>query len=174
MAWLQLVQTGELEARARRLQTQTSTPLGTRRPIVDRTGRLVAMDEKRFRLWAHPRYFNLPGDDPGRVRPPEDVVTLLAAPLSRSAESLRVELGDSRSGVRLAEGLDPETADRIRGLGISGLDLEAYPQRVYPQGSLFANVVGFLNDERVPQAGPVSYTHLRAHETLRSRMPSSA
>ena len=166
MAWLQLVQTGALEARARRLQTQTSTPLGTRRPIVDRTGRLVAMDEKRFRLWAHPRYFNLPGDEPGRVRPPEDVVELLATPLARSPESLRQELGARRSGVRLAEGLDPETADRIRALGISGLDLEAYPQRIYPQGPLFANVVGFLNDERVPQAGLEQSRHddLQRHE----------
>ena len=76
MAWLQVVQTGELESRARRLQTQTSATLGQRRPIVDRNGRLVAMDEVRFRLWAHPRYFNLPGDDPGLVRPPKDVVDL--------------------------------------------------------------------------------------------------
>ena len=153
MAWLQVVQTGELESRARRLQTQTSATLGQRRPIVDRTGRLVAMDEVRFRLWAHPRYFNLPGDDPGLVRPPEDVVDLLATPLAQPAPQLLKQLGQRRSGVKLAEGLDPETAERIRSLGISGLDLEAYPQRVYPQGDLFANVVGFLNDERVPQAG---------------------
>lgn len=62
MAWLQLVQAPDLEQRARQLQTQRTQPLGQRRPIVDRTGRLVAMDEKRFRLWAHPRYFNMPGD----------------------------------------------------------------------------------------------------------------
>ena len=153
MAWLQVVQTGELESRARRLQTQTSATLGQRRPIVDRNGRLVAMDEVRFRLWAHPRYFNLPGDDPGLVRPPEDVVDLLASPLAQPSPQLLKQLGQRRSGVKLAEGLDPETAERIRSLGISGLDLEAYPQRVYPQGDLFANVVGFLNDERVPQAG---------------------
>mgnify|MGYP001485222077 FL=1 len=153
MAWLQVVQTGELESRARRLQTQTSATLGQRRPIVDRNGRLVAMDEVRFRLWAHPRYFNLPGDDPGLVRPPEDVVDLLATPLAQPAPQLLKQLGQRRSGVKLSEGLDPETAERIRSLGISGLDLEAYPQRVYPQGDLFANVVGFLNDERVPQAG---------------------
>jgi cell division protein FtsI (penicillin-binding protein 3) len=153
MAWLQVVQTGELESRARRLQTQTSATLGQRRPIVDRTGRLVAMDEVRFRLWAHPRYFNLPGDAPGLVRPPEDVVDLLATPLAQPSPQLLKQLGQRRSGVKLAEGLDPETAERIRSLGISGLDLEAYPQRVYPQGDLFANVVGFLNDERVPQAG---------------------
>ena len=169
MAWLQLVQTGALEARARRLQTQTSVPLGTRRPIVDRTGRLVAMDEKRFRLWAHPRYFNLPGDEPEAIRPPEDVVELLAEPLARSSESLLKDLGEQRSGVRLAEGLDPETAARIRALGISGLDLEAYPQRIYPQGSLFANVVGFLNGERVPQAGLEQSRHddLLRHEQSR-------
>lgn len=153
MAWLQVVQTGELESRARRLQTQTSATLGQRRPIVDRNGRLVAMDEVRFRLWAHPRYFNLPGDDPGLVRPPEDVVDLLASPLAQPSPQLLKQLGQRRSGVKLAEGLDPETAERIRSLGISGLDLEAYPQRVYPQGDLFANVVGFLNDERVAQAG---------------------
>ena len=153
MAWLQVVQTGELESRARRLQTQTSATLGQRRPIVDRNGRLVAMDEVRFRLWAHPRYFNLPGDDPGLVRPPKDVVDLLATPLAQPAPQLLKQLGQRRSGVKLAEGLDPETAERIRSLGISGLDLEAYPQRIYPQGDLFANVVGFLNDERVPQAG---------------------
>ena len=169
MAWLQLVQTGDLEARARRLQTQTRDPLGQRRPIVDRTGRLVAMDETRFRLWAHPRYFNLPGDDPGLVRPPEDVVQHLARPLAQSQDKLLEQLGERRSGIRLAEELDPETADRIRALGISGLDLEAYPQRVYPQGSLFANVVGFLNDERVPQAGLEQSRHsdLLRHEQSR-------
>ena len=78
---------------------------------------------------------------------------LLATPLAQPAPQLLKQLGQRRSGVKLAEGLDPETAERIRSLGISGLDLEAYPQRVYPQGELFANVVGFLNDERVPQAG---------------------
>ena len=33
MAWLQLVQTGDLEARARRLQTQTRTPLARNTPV---------------------------------------------------------------------------------------------------------------------------------------------
>ena len=153
MAWLQLVQTNELEARARQLQTQQSQPLGQRRPIVDRHGRLVAMDEERFRLWAHPRYFNFPGDPLDRVRSPEDVAERLAAVLSLPTDKLLREMGTQESGIKLHSGIDPETASRIRAMGISGLDLEAYPQRIYPQGDLFANVVGFLNDERVAQAG---------------------
>ena len=170
MAWLQLVQAQTLEERARRLQTQQTQPLGQRRPIVDRTGRLVAIDEKRFRLWAHPRYFNLPGDAPSQVRPAADVAAVLAEPLARPADELLKSMGDRVSGIKLAEEIDPETADRIRYLGVSGLDLEPYPQRVYPQGPLFANVVGFLNTERVAQAGLEQSrdTDLARHEQARS------
>ena len=77
MAWLQVFQATELEARARSVQTQRTQPQGTRRPIVDRTGRLVALDEERYRLWLHPRYFNLPGDEPTLIRPPADVAARL-------------------------------------------------------------------------------------------------
>ena len=153
LAWLQVKEGDRLQARARAIQTQSIRPIGKRRTIVDRTGRLVALDEERFTLWAHPRYFSLPGDDPGTVRKPAAVVDRLVQVLARPRQELLDRIGDRRSGVKLATNLDPETAQRVRELGISGLDLEAYPQRIYPQGQLFANVVGFLNLERVPQAG---------------------
>ncbi len=92
MAWLQVLQAPELEARARALQTQRTQPIGIRRSIVDRTGRLVALDEQHFRLWAHPRYFNFPGDDPGLIRKPIDVASklsgLLSIPMAELAQRL--------------------------------------------------------------------------------------
>jgi cell division protein FtsI (penicillin-binding protein 3) len=153
LAWLQVVDGHRLQAKARSFQTLSIDPIGERRTVVDRMGRLVAIDEERFTLWAHPRYFNLPGDAPQLVRPAADVAAKLAVVLAQPADQLLRTIGDRRTGVKLATNLDPETAARIRRLGISGLDLEAYPQRIYPQGSLFANVVGFLNLERHPQAG---------------------
>ena len=170
MAWLQLFQAEELEARARSVQTQRTQPLGIRRPIVDRTGRLIALDEERYRLWLHPRYFNLPGDDPTHIRPPADVADRLAPLLSMSPETILQKIGDRPSGIKLLEGLDPETAASVRAAGISGVDLESYLHRVYPQGELFANVVGFLNQERVPQAGLEQSRHddLQRHELARS------
>ena len=153
LAWLQVIDTANLQSRARAIQTQSRTPLGKRRTIVDRTGRLVALDEERFTLWAHPRYFNFPGDDPQKVRKPDEVAARLSAVLAVPGDSLLQTMAGRPSGVKLRSDIDPETAARIRQLGISGLDLEAYPQRIYPQGSLFANVVGFLNLERAPQAG---------------------
>lgn len=153
LAWVQVIQGNELLNRARAIQTQTITPLGRRRTIVDRQGRLVALDEERFTVWAHPRYFSFPGDDIGRLRSPLDVARKLSPVLAKPMGDLLKAMEGRKSGVKLASELDPETAQRVRELGISGVDLEAYPQRVYPQAGLFANVVGFLNLERIPQAG---------------------
>jgi len=172
LAWLQIATGDSLQARARAIQTQSIPPIGRRRTIVDRSGRLVALDEQRFRLWAHPRYFNFPGDPPNQVRKPEEVAVRLSPVLALPVAQLRQDLLRRHSGIKLASDLDPETAHRVKKLGISGLDLEAYPHRIYPQGSLFANVVGFLNLERVPQAGLEQSRDrdLRRHEdTLRMR-----
>ncbi|MEB3157695.1 MAG: penicillin-binding protein 2 [Cyanobacteriota bacterium] len=153
LVWLQVMQGDVLQSRARQIQTQSVKPLGTRRTIVDRVGRLVAIDEERYTLWAHPRYFSFPGDDTGLRRRPDEVMARLAAALGRPKEDLLREVQGRASGVKLLTNLDPQTAAKVKALEISGLDLEAYPQRVYPQGSLFANVVGFLNLDRAPQAG---------------------
>ena len=153
LAWLQIADGHNLQSRARAIQTQSIAPIGTRRTIVDRNGRLVALDEQRYTLWAHPRYFNFPGDDPQVRRRSDEVAQKLAAVLAQPSAKLAATLSTRPSGIKLATDLDPETAQRVRRLGISGLDLEAYPRRIYPQGPLFANVVGFLNLERVPQAG---------------------
>ncbi len=167
LAWLQLVDGGNLETRARSIQTHAIAPIGERRTIVDRTGSLVALDEERFTLWAHPRYFNFPGDKPQAIRSPQDVAAKLAGVLAQPPAALVAAMAGRRSGVKLATDLDPETAGRVKALGISGLDLEAYPHRIYPQGPLFANVVGFLNLERVPQAGleQSRSSDLKRHET---------
>jgi cell division protein FtsI (penicillin-binding protein 3) len=169
LAWVQVVQGPELLDRARAVQTQTITPLGRRRTIVDRQGSLVALDEERFTLWAHPRYFAFPGDDIGKLRSPLDVARKLSSVLALPMADLVRAMEGRKSGVKLTNDLDPETAQRIRELGISGIDLEPYPQRVYPQGNLFANVVGFLNLERVPQAGleQSRNSDLRRHEATR-------
>jgi cell division protein FtsI (penicillin-binding protein 3) len=153
LAWLQVKEGDKLQARARAIQTQQVRPIGKRRQIVDRQGKLVALDEEHYTLWAHPRYFNFPGDDPNIKRSPLDVAEKLSELMALPAAGLTRTMGDRQSGVKLATDLDSETANRIRKLGISGLDLEPFPQRLYPQGQLFANVVGFLNQDRVAQAG---------------------
>lgn len=153
LGWLQVREGQKLEAKARQVQTEKLDPLGRRRSIVDREGRLVAIDEERVTVWAHPRYFHFPGDDPGQRRSTREVANRLAPLLGLDPDLLVARMGKQRSGVKLATNLEPSIGSRLKALRIDGIDFEHGPQRIYPQGPLFANVVGFLNLERVPQAG---------------------
>ncbi len=153
VAHLQLVQGLDLEARARNYQTRKVKPIGKRRSIVDRRGRLLALDEKRFRLYAHPQLFQFPGDLQGVIRKPEVVAGRLTGILPITNQKLIKKFSSQKSGIKVIEGLKPDIASRIKNLRINGLELEPYPQRIYPQDDLFSNVVGFLDYDRVPQAG---------------------
>lgn len=153
LGWLQVREGQKLEAKARQVQTEKLDPLGRRRSIVDREGRLLAIDEERITVWAHPRYFHIPGDDPGQRRSTREVANRLAPLLGLDPDLLVARMGKQRSGVKLATNLEPSIGSRLKALRIDGIDFEHGPQRIYPQGPLFANVVGFLNLERVPQAG---------------------
>ena len=136
---------------------------------MDRNGRLVALDEKRFRSGPIPAISISRVMSQRRSAPQEMSPSAWPSPWRLRGNAAESD-GERRSGIKLSEGLDPETAASIRSMGISGLDLEPYPQRVYPQGTLFANVVGFLNTERVPQAGLEQSRHrdLQRHEQARS------
>ena len=92
VGWLQLFQSDQLRAEARQVQIEKKSPLGTRRSILDRNGKLVAIDEKRFNLWAHPRYFHFPGDSYRTVRKPAEVAKLLSSPLSKGVSEILQEL----------------------------------------------------------------------------------
>ena len=151
--WLQVVQGDALAQQARSRQAPSIRPVAIRRPIVDRQGEVLAWDEVRVRIWAHPVYFQFPGDRDGQRRSAAEVSQRLAPVLNLPAADLEQRLSGQGSSIRLLEHLSPETGELVKALGISGIDVEIYPQRRYPQGELFANVVGFLNLERQPQAG---------------------
>jgi len=151
--WLQLVQGDMLAQQARSRQVPSTQPLNIRRPIVDRQGDVLAWDEMRVRIWAHPVYFQFPGDRAGQRRSAAEVSQRLAPVVNRSVAELEQRLSGQGSSIRLLEHLSLEKGELVKALGISGIDVEIYPQRRYPQGELFANVVGFLNLERQPQAG---------------------
>lgn len=151
--WLQLVRGDTLAHQALRQQAVHSAALALRRPIVDRRGEVIAFDDARVRVWAHPRYFQFPGDSIDQRRSPREVSERLAPVLGLSVQALEQQLSAQASGIRLAEDLSVKEGEAVKGLQISGIDIETYPQRQYPQGPVFANIVGFLDMERNPQAG---------------------
>ena len=150
---LQVINSALLQAKANSMQIQRTNALNERRSIVDRNNRLIAYDKKLFKLWAHPEYFNFPGDNTSQRRSIEEVATKLALVLNIKEEIILSKFIDDETGVELFDSLTEEEAQEIGSLYISGLDLEEYSQRIYPQGNIFSNIVGFVNDENYGSSG---------------------
>ncbi len=150
---LQVFNASDLQRKARLIQSSKTNALKKRRAIVDRNNRLIAYDKSLYKLWAHPKYFNFPGDSINRVRSIEEVTQKLSSILDIQGEILLSKFNSKMSGIKLLDKISEENAEKIKNLQISGLDLFKYSQRYYPQGELYSNLVGFVNDENIASAG---------------------
>jgi len=150
---LQVFNASDLQRKARLIQSSRINSLKKRRSIVDRNNRLIAYDKPLYKLWAHPKYFNFPGDSINRVRSIEEVIEKLSPILGINDEILLRKFNNKMSGIKLLDEIAEEKAEEIKNLQISGIDLFKYSQRYYPQGELYSNLVGFVNDENIASAG---------------------
>ena len=150
---LQVFNASDLQREARLIQSSKTTSLKKRRSIVDRNNRLIAYDKPLYRLWAHPKYFNFPGDSIRGIRTIEEVAQKLSPILNLKDEILIEKFNNKVNGTKLLDQISEEKANNIINLQISGLDLFKYSQRYYPQGVLYSNLVGFVNDENKGSAG---------------------
>ena len=149
---LQVFNASDLQRKARLIQSSKTNSLKKRRSIVDRNNRVIAYDKPLYKLWAHPKYFNFPGDSVNRVRSIEEVTEKLSPILDINDEILLRKF-NKMSGIKLLDKIAEEKAEEIKNLQISGIDLFKYSQRYYPQGKIYSNLVGFVNDENIASAG---------------------
>jgi cell division protein FtsI (penicillin-binding protein 3) len=146
---LQVFQSPNLLKQARSQQTTFLRPFVPRRPIHDRTGNALAIDRPVYTLYAHPIAFQ---------QPRTEIATKLSGILGATPGELMQRFNSAESGVRVEYAISEAAADRIQTLQIDGLELAQQQQRLYPQRNLTADVVGYLDVDRIGQAG-VEYSH---------------
>ena len=144
LAYLQLFMGSDLKARAAEQQVVQESPVAARRQMVDRQGNVVAMDQVVYTLYAHPTLFK---------KADEVVARAVGEVLEQSEKKLLREFNQQESGINLQTDISEETAKRLRDLRLDGLELVPAPQRLYPQGDLFAQVTGYIDLEGTPKAG---------------------
>ena len=98
---LQVFNASDLQREARLIQSSKINSLKKRRSIVDRNNRLIAYDKPLYKLWAHPKYFNFPGDSINRVRSIEEVAEKLSPILGINDEILLGKFNKKMSGIKL-------------------------------------------------------------------------
>jgi cell division protein FtsI (penicillin-binding protein 3) len=167
---LQVLDSKELQAKALEQQEIKLNPFLARRTIVDRDGRVVAIDREIYSLWAYP---SLIQDNLEATYISEQLAPLLRQPRPDWQEKLR-----GKEGFRIEQWLTPSEADRLAAKlrtmdpqkwRSGSVELVVERQRNYPQKELFAAVSGFVNADHLGQNGVES-----SYEFLIKPRPSEA
>ncbi|MHC4931265.1 MAG: peptidoglycan D,D-transpeptidase FtsI family protein [Planctomycetota bacterium] len=154
--WIQLVRGDEFERRARRQHFRQVEVQAARGKILDRCGRILAVDYHSRSIAVDPQVISDPSaysakmafliGDPG------------AAPhLARRIAERR------RSGTRFAyleRWADRPVAERVSKSRLEGLDLREEPRREYPHGALAFSVLGAVGSEDGEIQGLTGLEHL--------------
>ncbi|KAF4515866.1 hypothetical protein B566_EDAN000101 [Ephemera danica] len=130
---LQVLQAAELTAKADRQHQKTVSLEGARGTIVDRHGKVLAMNMDV------PSVFGIPT----ALESPAKTARFLSPVLHVRTDELERKLRQDRSFVWLARKLDPEQGHRLEHMPMEGIGLVMEGRRFYPKGSLLAHVLGF-------------------------------
>lgn len=134
-----------LSDRATRITSLEEALLPPRGEITDRNGVPLARAFPAYALWYNPQALGDP--DSPLVHSPQQVAADLAAifPDLDQAEVAR-KLASGKRGY-LRRRVLPEDANRVQDLGELALELPRETERHYPQGSLAAHVLGYVDAE---------------------------
>jgi len=133
LAYLQLVQHGELSAMAERQYSRTVVLPAQRGPILDRHGTVLAASTPASSRIAQPR----------SVGDPVRAAARLAPILKASRAELHALLTSGKPFVWIRRRLPPAVAEQVSALGEPGLGLVPEALRLYPNRELAAHVLGF-------------------------------
>ena len=130
---LQVLQAAELTAKADRQHQKTVSLEGARGTVVDRHGKVLAMNMEV------PSVFGIPT----ALESPAKTARSLSPVLHVRIDELEKKLRQDRSFVWLARKLDPEQGHRLEHMPMEGIGLVMEGRRFYPKGPLLAHVLGF-------------------------------
>jgi cell division protein FtsI (penicillin-binding protein 3) len=130
---LQVLQAAELSAQANRQHQKTVSLEGARGMIVDRHGKILAMNVEVQSVFGVPNTVDSPLKTARQLSPILHVKT----------DELERKLRQDRRFVWLARKLDPEQGRRLDRLSLDGIGVVMEGRRFYPKGPLLAHVLGF-------------------------------
>src|SRR5919197_4142609 len=143
LAYWQTVGRGALLSRATdQIRSDLIVP-AQRGDIRDRSGAILATTVQLRSLYAIP----------ARIANRAAASAALAPLLGQPAAQIRAALDSGAEWLYLRRRLPEDIASRIAALKIDGLGFELEPKRLYPNGSIAAQILGFVNDEGTGQYG---------------------
>ncbi len=144
---LQVMQHGDLVARAERQQMSTVAAPAKRGEIFDRNGRLLAYSVDADTIYA------VPTEIADAAKTAAALCGALDDCTRKSHEELRERLSQQRSFVFVRRRASPMQAKRVAALGLEGIGFRQESKRYYPNRELAAHVLGYVGVDNVGLAG---------------------
>ena len=108
----------------------------------------LALNQNYKIIYADPRY----------VEDPDGTAQVLSGLLGGKTERYRELISKENSVyVVLEKSVEPDLADKVNEQKLPGIGLQDSPKRVYPEGKLAAQLLGFVNDDGQGQYGLEGY-----------------
>ncbi|MGN0734184.1 MAG: penicillin-binding transpeptidase domain-containing protein [Anaerovoracaceae bacterium] len=149
VAWIQIVDAEEYTEKAILQQTNDTTIQAKRGIIYDRNGKELATSTTCYTLWVWPSQFTYEKTD----EEIKEMCAKIAEIIDKDEEKVLQNATKETLMVSLAKYLDKETADKIRALKYSGLELAEGTKRNYPLGNFASQVLGSVNDDNQGRTG---------------------
>jgi len=155
LAFLQVSgQAAELKERALDQRVRTVLLPAERGQILDRDGDRLALSTPAIDVYADPRYVIDPWTTASRLSP------LLGVGIPDLVEYLSADA----TFVYLARQVEPEVAEKVRDLGLAGIDFLEASKRSYPAGALAPQVIGFVGRSGLAVGPHLHYeVHVNGH-----------
>jgi cell division protein FtsI (penicillin-binding protein 3) len=150
LVYLQVSRHDKLVARAHQQQQDAIETSPTRGPVLDRSERELARTIDTTSVFIAPDEFRKHKDDTDAqiAAAVQSTSQSLASLLGLDQKSLLNQISEARSSGRrflwIARRIAPEKATLLEKMELAGVHTRKEPKRFYPNGSLAANVLGFV------------------------------
>jgi cell division protein FtsI (penicillin-binding protein 3) len=152
----QVVRADEISEQSLQSRSVTQTLTALRGEVRDASGQVLARTVFRYDVNAAPKNVGpvITRFNGEKIeRSVQDVSLQLALLLGLSLEELASKLEGSSEYSNLAKKVDAQTFNAIRDLGIPWIYFDKFADRLYPNGAVAGNLIGFVGSDGTPLAG---------------------
>ena len=155
--WWQIVKGEELADTAAAQQTRDSLVEAKRGVIYDRNKMELAVSGTAYSVWVRPADLKTADSANKKEDLTSEVISGLSGILEMDDDEVRESVTADQNLIKIESGLSKETADRIRELELTAVELSEDSKRFYPLGSFASHLIGSVSDDNTGLAGIEAY-----------------
>ncbi len=158
VGWIQIVKSEEYSKMALEQQTR-DVPIDAKRGVIyDTNKNELAISATCYSVWARPANIKQGNTKQNKAKMTEEEIIddnaeTLAEVLKKDKAEIKDMITADQALIKIDKYLDKDTADKVRELGIYGIEIAEDVKRYYPMGAFLAHTLGSVTDDNTGLSG---------------------